>query len=267
MNLIRPPKRFLPSALLLLFLGCQATAPKWNASTPLEEGLSHFGTIIHRPAAPAEREIVVLMDRHTLTPGITRERGPIMEVRGQVRDAVEFLLSKDFSFLGCESPLGPLGDDAVAMAHREATRDAIRENDRLNALTIYQPIRLEEELGSRITVFGIEDPDLYSADREALQQIREYRRKRPRSSPSDVALLREAELLLVRGIMDNARPRGEKAAKNLLKLMAERGENRAIMLIGGGHVPAVRSALAREGAAVWVLEPASYRKVAGTAGP
>lgn len=230
----------------------------------LDAGLALFGSVSPPPNPGGAPVVVLIRDRHSLIPAITRERGPLSEVRAQVRAAIAFLLEKDFRLLGCESPLGKLPEDSVARSHREAVEEALRSGDRLDLWTVYQPIRFQVEFGSRLAVLGVEDPDLYGSDREALVLLRRLGRA---ASPGGVSPEESNRMgaILIRSILANSDPRGAASARNLLSIMRERELDRAILLLGGGHTEGARKALEAEGAAVWIFEPRSY-KAAGEHG-
>ena len=183
-----------------------------------------------------------------------------MRVRGQVRGLIAFLVEKDYRLLGCESPLGPLPDDEIARQHRAAVHDAIKNHQRLDSLTIYQPIRWEEEFGKRLLIRGVEDPELYEGDRETLMELRKLARAMRRATKAERALLRKKRAELTGKISSRAHGRGQVAARNLLLLMKEQGLRSAVLVLGGGHALGALEELAEHRLSIHVVEPHSYKE-------
>lgn len=259
---VQTARTHLPPLLLLALalVGCQATPP--GPKVALRVGLAHYGSSSGVAATPEMPRIVIIRDRHPVHGAITRERGPLYRVRAENRGAIGFLIVKGYRLLGCEWPYGPLPRDTKpARAHRDATRTAIEGHDNLDRLSVFQPIRYEEELGDRISVLGMEDPDLYHADRERLLKIQDFRRiaGREDAPDQDREKARREMASLLRKISGNRHARGRAAARNLLKHMDRFKIARAALLIGGAHADAAREALEEQGVQAMVFQCRSYQ--------
>lgn len=245
----------------LVLSGCVAP-PAPGEETPLLEGLALYGTSteydVPDPDAP---EVIVVKDRHTIHGAITRERGPLMRVRRENRGVVAFLIHKGYDLLGCEAPYGPLPhDDGPSAAHRAAVLRALETNDVLDQLTVYQPIRYEEEFRGRIDVIGMEDPTLYDADAARLEQIQKLRNA---ASRADLTLGKRRDavrsmMTLVNAISKNSHQRGRAAGCNLLEHMWLFDHQRAVLVIGGAHASAAVQSLHQAGARTILFECTSY---------
>jgi hypothetical protein len=271
----RPRARPLLLLAIAGLCGCVTLAEPPDPSLGVGAGLAMLGSVERVLEAPIESgdrtaggeepwrplEVVVIRDRHSVHGAITRERGPITEVRRENRAAVGFLLSKGFTLLGCESPFGPLPrDDGPSSRHREAIQRAIRQSDRLDSLSVYQPIRYEEELEGRLIVLGVEDPGLYGADVARLNRILELQSVAARADTAGVtrqAAVKEV-VRLIRTISASARLRGRIAACNLVHLMETQRVERAVLLIGGAHAAGAMAALEEHGVETWVFTCRSY---------
>lgn len=259
-------RSFVPLLPAILLAGCMIHEP--GPEVPLEEGLGLFGRVTAAPGADAgtglaHLQVVLIRDRHPVHGRITRERGPLRDVRRDNRRAIGFLVRKGFLLLGCEAALGPLpDDDGPAAAHRKAVREALAEGDRLHDLTVYQPIRYEEEFRNVLTVLGMEDPELYNADAERLERIIEIRALAGRADiPTDARSKATSEMRAhMKAISANIHKRGRAAAGNLVAHMLAKGIDRAILLLGGAHAAAALEAFRKAGVSVRVFECESYRK-------
>ena len=203
---------------------------------------------------------MLIKDRHSTHGAITRVRGRLGDIQRENRLAVSFLVQKGFSLLGCEAALGPLPEGEIAGAHAAAVRRALEERDNLDRLTVYQPIRYAVEFEGRLTVLGVEDRELYEADVACLERINDVR---PMLARSDTSPEERRELLiesrrLMGAIRERAAERGRRAAGNLLALMESRRVDRAILLIGGAHVPSASRELSRRGVPHLVFECRHY---------
>lgn len=259
----RMPLRALTVAVLAAACGC-AHRPSRDASTPVREGLSGLGRISGESADP---RVVIVKDRHATHGAITRSRDRLRGVRRENRDAVAFLLLKGYDLLGCEAALGPLPEGGAADAHRAAVTEALAEGDDLDALTVYQPIRLQEEFRGRLTVLGVEDPGLYSEDARRLEEVIRLRGLRARNDvpESERAAALAAERALVAEVTAQARERGRRAALNLLDHMRKLGRARAILMVGGAHSGAADEALRAAGVSTLGFECGSYARPDGSA--
>ena len=256
----------IPLLPAILLAGCMVQEP--GPGVPLDEGLSLFGRVtIASPASGNTRrarlQVVLIRDRHAVHGSITRERGPLRDVRRDNRHAIGFLIRKGFLLLGCEAALGPLpDDDGPAAAHREAVREALAEGDRLHDLTVYQPIRYEEEFRNVLTVLGMEDPELYKTDAEHLERILDLRLVAGRADiPEDArsAAVRDMGVHMEE-ISRNVRKRGHAAACNLVEHMLAEGIDRAMLMLGGAHAAGALAAFQEAGVSVRIFECESYQK-------
>lgn len=245
-----------------LLTGCALPPP--GPETPLEEGLARYGSVTEISAGTTlpDLEVVVLKDRHAVHGAITRERGALREVQRENRGAIGFLERKGFLLLGCEASYGPLprDDDGPSAAHRDAVRRALSVGDDLHGLTVYQPIRYEEEFAGRLTVLGMEDPVLYAADKKRLEDIIELRRIASRRDleERDRAEAVRTMLANMRAISAGVDERGRAAACNLIETMLVEGHDRAVLMLGGAHAKGAVALLEDSGARVWLFECKSY---------
>jgi len=246
--------------------GCAAPPP--GSEVPLLEGLARYGTVteawaaVEADSAVSRLEIVVLKDRHAVHGAITRERGPLFHIQRENRGAIGFLALKGYALLGCEAALGPLPDDThgPASAHRAAVREALAGGDRLHGLTVYQPIRYEEEFRGVLTVLGMEDPDLYQEDADRLEDIISLRRIASRAD-IDADARRDAiraMLANMKAISSQVDARGRAAACNLIETMLIDGHRRAILMLGGAHARGALEQLMDAGVTVHLFECRSY---------
>ncbi len=244
------------AVLFAALLGSCATPPRIAPGASLEAGLASLGTVeVAPPAGPEVRgTIVVLADLHPLHGGILRSRDEFYGVRRDLAEAVEWLIEQEFTLLGCEWKSGPLPDDATANAHREAYARAIQEHDDVNAWTLYQPIRLEQQFQARLLVIGVEDPELYDRDVARLRELRDLALD-DEKSPEMVARKRRLEA----SIRAQSNARGERAAEILVQAMEARGFERAALLLGRAHTDAAVKTLASAGYRVLRFESHAVR--------
>lgn len=254
-------RRAFPLALAIV-ASCATERPLAPADAPLAEALAAHGTAEFFPGAAAE-EVVVVRDRHYVGGGITFVDDDLRTLQREHGRLVADLVGRDFGLMGAEWRRGPLPDDDVAEAHREAAREALETGDDLNRRSIYQPIRYEVEFAGRLAVVGVEDPEMYDADVSALDVLTELSRLRRRhdttDGPSDAEIERRWNDVR-RAMRARTAPRGREAAKNLLAAMRDRGVRRAILLIGAAHVPAVAEGLRAEGVPHYVFTARSFAR-------
>jgi hypothetical protein len=244
------------AVLFAAVLGSCASPPRIAPGATLEAGLSALGTVeVSPPGGPEARgTIVVLADLHPLHGGILRSRDEFYGVRRDLGEAVAWLVEQHFALLGCEWKAGPLPKDATALAHRAAYARAIQEHDDVNAWTLYQPIRLEQEFRSRLLVVGVEDPELYDRDVARLRELRELATD---EQPTPEIVIRKRRLEAAIRAQSNAR--GERAAEILVQAMESRGFNRAALLLGRAHTAAAVKALSSAGYRVLRFESHAVR--------
>jgi hypothetical protein len=257
---------FLPIGLAVsLLTGC-ITEP--GPEIPLDDGLRRYGTVTHHQPPPDEGglswlRVVIIRDRHYVHGAITRIRGPLYQIQRENRGAIGFMIIKGFRLLGCEAALGPLptAGDAAA-AHRSAVREALNQHDNLHSLTVYQPIRYEEEFRGVLDVVGMEDTKLYESDAGRLADVIRLRRIATRSdNPRSMRSRAVEEMVALLGtITSNVHARGRAAACNLIEHMLCNGVNNAMMMLGGAHTDAAVELLRAEGVDVRVFECRSYQR-------
>jgi hypothetical protein len=192
-------------------------------------------------------EVVVIRDRHFSGGGLTFVDEDLRRLQREHRRLVGELVARGFRLMGAEWRNGPLPEDDVAADHRRAVREAIEEHDDLDRWSIYQPIRYAVELEGELVVTGVEDAELYDADVAALDRLFVIARAARDVDGAPRAALDAAakERFRIRGeMMSRIDPRGVAAARNLVAAMEERGERRAILLIGAAHVPSASRELA-----------------------
>lgn len=253
----RPPTAAL---LLLLPAACTTPPPEPDPGLSTSAGLDVLGVIT--PGGPeAPPRVVLVRDKHPVHGAVTRSRGPLRDLRRENALALRFLVEKGFTLLGCETSLGPLPDGDAARRHREAVLEAIRSRDDLDAWTVFQPIRHQIQLGGRLEVMGVEDPELYARDVRTLDELITIHALLARS---DISREKRRELShrrrdLLSAVSGRARERGRRAAVNLLHLMERRGHHRAILLLGGAHTSGATDTLDTAGLPYLVFEAHSYR--------
>lgn len=254
-----PLRPTLVALLTASLCSCQLN-PGPAPGTDLPVALAHFGNVETRWSGTGRPTVVVIRDRHPTHGAITRDRGRLYGVRRDNRAALGYLVSSGFTLVGVEAEFGPLPNSGPAARHRTAVREALEERDDLDALTVYQPIRYEEEFRGRLEVLGVEDAELYRRDVEALQEIIRLRTGMTRNDVDEAEQkrLRQQFQALGQGILSQVESRGRAAANNFLSLLAERGLDRGTLMLGGAHVPAAVLVLREHGASVLIFESTSY---------
>ena len=204
-------------------------------------------------------DIVVIKDRHPLT---RRRVSPRQQaLHRQHRLLVGYLVANGFDLLGCEAPLGPVEDSDYLAEEtariRRADRDDVRDEHAL-----FQPLRYRLEHGERLTVVGVENPEIFAADIASFRTFLGARRRMARRDITDEerrALAREA-VVATRSVSRNVRVRGEAAARNLVAMMGTR-HRRAMLMIGARHVPSAVETLQKAGYRVDVFEAEDFEGV------
>jgi hypothetical protein len=251
---------------LLLLAGCasEACPPPLPVTMPLPEALDVLGTAREIPGATPLPEIVLQRDRHAVGPGIFYVDEDLRAFQRDQHRTVSHLVARGFTLLGCEHTLGPLPRNAAAEDHIAVMERAKADGDDLNRWSVFQPLRYEIEFAGRLTVIGVEDPALYQQDLDTLAQLEKVARVAKEggsAGPGPKALAAE-EARLLRNIRANVVARGEAAARNLLAVMQERGVDRAILMVGGSHIPAASAELSRASVHHWVFEAPTFRRKA-----
>lgn len=206
------------------------------------KALATYGSI-GGDARLQEPDVVIIADRHPVTGRLGYDGGPLVQVRRENTLAVRTLLRRGFDLMGCEFSRGPLPEDGIARRHREMFRTVQLGSSNPDHYNVFQPIRYEMSFAGRLTVLGVEDPELYEQDTERLEEIRALRRNLVFLTAVERSQARARMLELVEGIEANVDARGIAAAKNLLELKRAGGHGRSILFIGAAHVPAAMHTL------------------------
>jgi hypothetical protein len=254
--------------LLSLLLVSACAAPKADRIDPrldLETGIARAAVVTLRSQVPAERQVILIRDRHSTNPGFHRVRPQLAEIQGDHRRLVGFLSARGWGLLGCEYKEGPLVENDETRSQYRIIRRRMETDGRdspfLDGWSIFQPIRYQLLFGDRLEVRGVEDAELYALD---LEYFSEYKRAAAfaRRRDIDEGQRREALALATqaqRALEANTDARGRAAARNLLNAMDAGERQRAILMLGGAHVPAAIEELAGAGVGYRVLESRSYR--------
>ncbi len=229
-------------SLALILSACAQHLPLAVESVP--DGLRHLGEVAG--SAAATTDIVLLCDRHETHGAITRSSSAWMALRKANARAVRFLLTKGFSLLGAEAALGPLPDDTIAYAHRQAWTEARDQGEDIDAINIYQPLRFQWDHAPQLEVWGIEDPAQYALDTDALERINALRLAEF-ANQAEVDAAKLAITALTDQIRSRADARGTAAARNLHERMQQSGAERAMLLLGSAHCVAALRELQRLG--------------------
>ena len=233
--------------LVLICLSCASTRPDpLNQERAIPDTLQALGHLreSHRSTEDAAH-VVVIKDRHSARPGFHRVRPQLRAIHQEHRRLVEYLSRRGFAILGCEQPLGPLLENKSAAREFRIIRRRLRPTEELDEYGVFQAARYALMWPERLEVHGVEDPELYEADRsgwETYVKAMAVARRKDRDERLRLENHRLAQAAL-RKMDANVRPRGMAAAANLLELMKERGMNSGILLIGGAHVPGSVEAL------------------------
>lgn len=249
-------------AALVLVAACSSRQiEKIPANLPLESAFRLVG----RPGpvlepAEARGEVVLIKDRHSTYPGFNRLRPQLRQVQRDNRLLVAYLLGRDYRLLGCEFPLGPIEEDDSTATQYRIIRGRLDDERELDEYGVFQPIRFQLMFRGRLEVLGVEDPDLFGSDLDDFDLFARARKKLARKdlTEEDRAELARRMNELHRKMSANVAARGAAAGRNLARLMDERQATRAMMLIGGAHVPAAAEALLEAGFRVQVVESSRY---------
>jgi hypothetical protein len=254
--------------MLSAVIGCAGPdeRPGPTPSQPLDAALASLGSAtLVEGREGVTGEVVLIKDRHAVGPGIFQVDEKQRAFHREQRAVVGHLVARGFTLLGCEHTLGPLPRNAAADDHLAVIARAKADGDDVNGWSVFQPLRYEVELQGRLTVLGVEDPDLYQQDLDTLAQIEKTLRvasDREKSGLSAKALSDE-ETRLRRKITANVGARGAAAARNLVAAMRERGVDKAILMLGASHVPGASAELQAAGVRHWVFEAPGFRRRPG----
>ena len=230
----------------------------------MSEALSRVGREVgHFPAAAGAPVVVVIRDRHSAAPGFHPVRPQIEAVQHDNRLLVEFLVERGFDLLGCECAAGPVRENKDSGRQFRIVNSRIKAGVELDGWSVFQPIRYQLLWPTRLSVWGVEDAELYEQDivefKTFVRASRHARRNDLDEKEKRQALetARAASMQLRRNIDE----RGLRAAGNLLLAMKQTGSEKSILMIGGAHVPSAIAALKEAGITIHVFESASYRKL------
>jgi hypothetical protein len=233
-------RAFCLCLLILSWPACSTTFP--SAADSLSEGLARLGAVHGDTTNP---DVVLVPDLHE-THGSVTGGGPVWtrHRKWQMR-ALRFLASKGYRLLGAEYALGPLPLDGPAATQRRVYDEALSDGVDPDSLNLYIPLRVQWEL-PEVTVLGVEDPALYTADLNTLTEINKLRSLPTPEALEAVALMQQ----LVASLLEHRDRRGAAAARNLHALMKQHSLPRAVLVIGALHVPAASEALSQLGLSV-----------------
>ena len=255
-------RTLLAGFLLLSMCACASKPPERLSPGPLETSTASLGAIVARfePPAPQALRVVVIKDRHATTATFMRLRPQLREIQRSNRLIVEKLVGEGFRLLGCEKEYGELLEDENTKSQFKIVRSRLDPPDHLDQFSVYQPIRFKAMFAPRLEVFGVEDKDAYQEDVRLLKAVLALRQKIRRNDfDSQEHALAKAALAAAVGDLDkNIVRRGAKAAENLIALMNERRHEKAILLVGGAHVPAACGVFRDRGVAFEVFESRLY---------
>ncbi|MEZ6196144.1 MAG: hypothetical protein R3F20_10535 [Planctomycetota bacterium] len=257
--------------LALALAACASPSPdRLDASLPPEEALARLVVETDRGGpVDAAAEVLVVRDRHSTNPGFHRVRDQLARIQRDNRLLVDYLLGRGWSLLGCEFREGPLVDEPdtaqqYRIIRRRMQTDGVH-TPFLDGWSVYQPIRFQLMHEGRLEVRGVEDAALYARDLDLFRDYKEARsiaRRRNITEDERREALRAA-VEAQTALEANTAARGRAAAENLVEAMRESGRDRAILLIGGAHVPAAVRSLEELGLRWRVVESRSYRDPPG----
>lgn len=241
-----------PLVLLALCLTASCSLPRPQENDSLLTGLGRLGTC----TGSADPEVVVVCDRHETHGSVARSSAAWSALRRANNLAVGFLTRRGFTLLGAEAALGPLPDDHLAEIQRTAYEEALASGEDVNSLNLYQPLRLHWEHAPALLVLGVEDPDAYAHDADALQRINALEQAAREGlharSDADIAIRN-----LVSSIRERAAFRGRAAAANLHRLMLAQQHPSAQLMLGSAHCAAAVAELQKRGLRVLFFRAAA----------
>ncbi|MFT7618747.1 MAG: hypothetical protein ACI97A_002394 [Planctomycetota bacterium] len=257
--------------LLLTLASCASKAEsEISGDLPLSSAMGHVGMVRLAIEPPKSRGILVVMkDRHSTRPGNHRVRPQLRQVQKDNRRLVQYLVKQGFDLLGCEQVYGEFSETKATAAQYRLLRKRVQWENDLDEFGIYQPILFQILWGKRLAVWGIEDPELFAADLEDFKTFVQARQQARRNdlSPGQKAKYQETLLLTRKKLRLNIVERGKAAAQNFLKLAEEKKSTRAILMVGGAHVPAAIEVLKDSGFNVYVFESSRYAREEDTTPP
>ena len=261
MKWIQPAQFALYAALLVGCISCTTPPQPLQSSLTLREAMESEGAAEVIDPTRSKRCVVIIRDRHPTYRGYRKIRKQLVTVQRANRRLLDYLVRSDFTLLGCEFPSGPLEENNKTRQSYQLVRSKSRYGPRyLDRFAVYQPVRYQLFWPSQLIVLGVEDPELYEADRQILKDYQRIRQELVRGGlrtdekeELSVATLRASRLLQV-----NSDSRGKAAAVNLLREMDTNNCTNAVLLMGGTHVPAARQHLQEAGLQVHVFRPRGY---------
>ncbi len=227
-------------ASLLLVLCCWACSTVFPArSDTLAAGLGKLGDV---QGLPEESDVILVPDLHETHGSITGGGQLWTRHRKWQLRALRFMALKGWTLLGAEHREGPLPDEELARSQRRSFEEALESGVDPDSLNMFMPLRVQWEI-PQLTVLGVEDKTLYDADVRALDDINRLRRTD--GLPEDQKLT--AIQQLVANIVSHKDARGRAAAANLHAAMLRLGHQRAVLLLGAGHIASAHEELTRLG--------------------
>lgn len=227
-------------AALLLVVSCAACSTVFPSnSDTLATGLGKLGELKGQPDGA---DVVLVPDLHETHGGVTGGGPHWTRHRKWQMRALRFLALKGWTLLGAEHREGRLPDDELARSQRRTFEDANESGIDPDSLNLYMPLRVQWEI-PQLTVLGVEDRELYDADVRALEDINRLRRSDGISEDQKNPAIYQ----LVTSIVAHKDARGRAAAANLHAAMLRLGHQRAVLLLGAGHIASAHEELTRLG--------------------
>lgn len=248
--------------LTILLVSCVSTSESEIPRTLELKAALRLGGHIRLAIEPPESKghLVVIKDRHSTQPGNHRLRPQLRQVQYDNRRLVSYLVQHGFDLLGCEQTWGELKETPKNASQYRLVRSRIRYGSNLDEFALYQPVLFQLLWPKKLQVWGMEDPDLFAEDIEDFKTYVKARQQARRNDLSDSQRKQYQKVLLatLNKLRLNIAMRGTAAAKNLLKLVQDKQSTKAILLVGGAHVPAALEVLKESGFHVYVFESSRY---------
>lgn len=219
-------------------LGC-TTAPDLPKDVDPVRAMSLLGEHANHFEGKDPRRILVIMDRHSASPGFRRVRLQLRRIQREHRLLVENFLGHGYRVLGCEYPFGPLEETEDTAREYRIVRTWMFPKDTLDEYGVFQPLRFQL-MYPELRVWGVEDPTLHEKDRKSWETYvaETARARRKDQSETDRAAHLAGAARAARDLNRNVSARGRAAALNLLEVLDRLGRKRGILILGGAHIPA-----------------------------
>lgn len=258
------PARLGASVLLMLYAlsACASPPVPLSGTLSLREAMNAEGVAERIDPVAAPRTVIIMRDRHPTYRGYRRIRSQLVEVQRSNRRFLDYAVRSGYSLLGCEFPNGPLEENDDTRQSYQIIRSKLRYGPRyLDRFAVYQPVRYQLFWPDTLLVRGVEDKALYEGDRAILKEYQHIRGRLTRGGlrSDEKITLERATLNASSQLQVNSDRRGTAAATNLLRTMEKTNRHRAVLLLGGAHVPAAYSTLKQASIQVHVFCPNGYR--------